>query len=373
MLEPQDVAVDRFATIPDETKWEAVCSRDRSCDGTFVFAVATTGIYCKPSCAARRPNRDNVAFYENGIDAQKAGFRACRRCKPDQPSENRSSAIVAQVCRLIEEAEEMPTLDELGSRVGLSPFHLHRLFKRSTGLTPRAYGAAKKAELVKSKLAEGAAVTHAIYAAGYGSSSRFYESARAELGMTPRAYSTGGANEEIRYAVGKCSIGFVLVAATDKGICDVRLGDEPDDLVGGLHARFSKATLAANDDGLADILSSVLARIESPRAGEPELPLDIRGTIFQQRVWAALREIPAGKTESYAEVAQRIGRPSATRAVANACGANRIAVLVPCHRVVRTDHSSGGYHWGVARKKVLLEREQKPSRPTSSPGASARN
>jgi AraC family transcriptional regulator of adaptative response/methylated-DNA-[protein]-cysteine methyltransferase len=352
----QQVAPASFQS--DEERWSALCRRDAAADGAFIYAVATTGVYCRPSCPARRPRRANVSFYPSPLEAEAAGFRSCRRCRPgDQPLEQRQAALVARVCRMIEDAFETPTLDELAAGAGISPFHLHRLFKRYTGLTPRSYAAAKKAERVKRELERGEDVTHAIYAAGYGSSSRFYENARSRLGMAPANYRAGGRHEKIRFAVGQCSLGHVLVAATDKGICEVRLGDDPHKLVEELQDRFSNAELTGGDLDFEQAVRLVVSHIEAPREAAPALPLDVRGTAFQQRVWDALRRIPPGRTASYAEIASSIGQPSATRAVAQACGANRIAVLIPCHRVIRTDGSQGGYHWGIERKRELLARE----------------
>jgi AraC family transcriptional regulator of adaptative response/methylated-DNA-[protein]-cysteine methyltransferase len=352
----QSISEPQFTT--DEERWSALCARNPDADGSFIYGVSTTGVYCRPSCPARRPRRENVTFYPGALEAEAAGFRPCKRCRPgDQPLAERQAALVAKVCRMIEDAFETPSLDELAAGAGISPFHLHRLFKRFTGLTPRAYGAAKKAERIKRELERGREVTHAIYAAGYGSSSRFYEHARSRLGMAPTSYKAGGKHEQIRFAVGECSLGHVLVAATDKGICEVRLGDDPQRLVEELQDRFSGADLVGGDAEFEQAVQIVVSHIESPREGASALPLDVRGTAFQQRVWEALSQIPPGSTASYAEIAASIGQPSATRAVAQACGANRIAVLIPCHRVIRTDGSEGGYRWGIERKRALLARE----------------
>jgi AraC family transcriptional regulator of adaptative response/methylated-DNA-[protein]-cysteine methyltransferase len=329
----------------------------------FVYAVATTGVYCRPSCPARRPRRENVSFHRSPQEAEATGFRACRRCKPaDLPLEQRQAQVIADVCRVIDEAPETPPLEQLAQSAGLSPFHLHRLFRRVTGLTPRGYAAAKKAERIRQELASGEEVTHAIYAAGYGSSSRFYESARSRLGMAPASYRAGGRDERIRFAVGECSLGHLVVAATEKGICEVRLGNDPQLLVEELQDRFSRAELIGDDPAFQSLVQLVVSHIEAPHDRNDALPLDVRGTAFQQRVWEALLSIPAGETASYADIALRIGQPSATRAVARACGANRIAVLIPCHRVVRTDGSSGGYRWGIERKRALLDREARAVR-----------
>ena len=347
-------ALDRL----DDRRWAAVCARDRSADGQFVFAVATTGVFCRPSCGSRRARRDNVSFYADPASAQAAGFRACKRCKPTgKLADDRDASIIAAVCRQIDKAEETPTLEELAARAGFSPFHLHRMFKRVTGLTPRDYAATRKSERVKDRLAAGNPVTNAIYEAGYGSSSRFYESAQSRLGMVPKAYAEGGRDEQIRFALTECSLGQLMVAATDKGICDVRFGNSAEDLENGLRERFHQAERVDHDDRFRTLVEAVVSTIEQPSADAERLPLDIRGTLFQHKVWDALREIPVGRTASYSEVAARIGQPKATRAVARACAANKIAVLIPCHRVVKADRDAGGYRWGNERKRALLTRE----------------
>jgi AraC family transcriptional regulator of adaptative response/methylated-DNA-[protein]-cysteine methyltransferase len=341
----------------DDRRWEAVCARDRAADGHFLFAVSTTGIFCRPSCPAKRARRENVSFFEGADAAISAGYRPCRRCKPADGTAGRHAELVAAACRVIDEAEETPSLEEIGGAVGISPFHLHRIFKRVTGLTPRGYAAARKAERVKDSLAGGQSVTAAIYAAGYGSSSRFYETAHSRLGMKPKTYASGGTHERIRFALAHSSLGDVIVAATDAGICDLRFGDDPEELVGEVRARFHEADLVEGDAGFQTIIQTIVAHIENPGAEATTLPLDVRGTLFQQRVWEALRDIEPGETLSYAEVAEKIGQPTATRAVAQACAANRIAVLIPCHRVVKSDRTTGGYRWGAARKQLLLDRE----------------
>lgn len=341
----------------DDRRWEAVCARDRAADGHFVFAVSTTGIFCRPSCAAKRARRENVRFFEGPDAAISAGYRACKRCKPADGSAGRQAEVVAAACRFIDEAEETPSLEAIAVAVGISPFHLHRIFKRVTGLTPRGYAAARKAERVKESLADGQSVTDAIYGAGYGSSSRFYETAHSRLGMKPKTYASGGAHERIRFALAHSSLGHVIVAATDAGICDLRFGGDPKALLDEVRARFHEADLVEGDAEFEAFIQTIISHIESPGLEAARLPLDVRGTLFQQRVWEALRDIELGETLSYAEVAERIGQPTATRAVAQACAANRIAVLIPCHRVIKADRSAGGYRWGAARKQVLLERE----------------
>jgi AraC family transcriptional regulator of adaptative response/methylated-DNA-[protein]-cysteine methyltransferase len=314
-------------------------------------------VYCRPSCAARTPRRENVAFHATPAAAERAGFRACKRGRPTEPAlAERRAAMVAGLCRLIEAAEQPPTLAALASHAGLSTYHVHRLFKSVTGLTPRAYAAAQRARRAREALARCPTVTEAIHGAGYGSSGRFYEDADDVLGMTPTQYRAGGAGLEIRFAVGECSLGSILVAATSRGVCAVLLGDDPQALVHELERRFAKARLRGADAGFEALVAKVVGLVEDPRTGV-ELPLDLRGTAFQQRVWRALRRIPAGSTTSYAELARRLGDPNAARAVARACAANPIAVVIPCHRVVRTDGDPSGYRWGVERKRALLAKE----------------
>jgi AraC family transcriptional regulator of adaptative response/methylated-DNA-[protein]-cysteine methyltransferase len=339
-------------------RWEAVLRRDRSADGAFVYAVATTGVYCRPSCPARRPRRENVAFFETCEAARAAGFRACRRCRPDAVNEaHPHAALVEAACRRIEAAEDIPSLRELADDAGLSPYHFHRIFKSITGLTPKAYADAHRANRLRDTLSAGkASVTAAIYDAGYGSNSRFYERSGEILGMTASAYRNGGRDAEIRFAVGECSLGSILVARSARGVCALSLGDDPDALVRALQDRFPKAELVGGDSEFEALVGQVVGLVDNPAAGLG-LPLDMRGTAFQQRVWTALLAIPPGQTVSYAELARRIGMPQAARAVARACASNAIAVAIPCHRVIRQDGSVSGYRWGAERKRALLERE----------------
>ena len=341
-------------TITEDPRFAALRARDGAQDGRFVYAVRTTGVYCRPSCGARPARPENVAFYADGEEARAAGFRPCKRCRPDE--ERREARIVAEACRAIEAAEELPLLDDLASEAGLSPSHFHRVFKKATGLTPRAYGMAERAKRVRAGLAGDGSVTEAIYDAGFNASSRFYEASNAMLGMTPSDWKAGGAKSRIRFAVGQCTLGAILVARSEKGICAITIGDDPEMLVRNLEDRFPKAELVGGDEGFEKTVADVVGFVEAPRLGL-DLPLDIRGTAFQQRVWRALRDIPSGETSTYAEVARRIGDPKAVRAVAGACAANAIAVAIPCHRVVRTDGSLSGYRWGVERKRELLARE----------------
>jgi AraC family transcriptional regulator of adaptative response/methylated-DNA-[protein]-cysteine methyltransferase len=341
----------------DAARWTALRARDKAADDTFVYSVKTTGVYCRPSCAARPARPENVAFHDTPAAAERAGFRACKRCKPDQPPlAERQAAQIAALCRMIETTDQVPTLDELAARAGLSAFHTHRMFKAVTGVTPRAYAAAHRARRVRGELASRATVTEAIYGAGYNSSARFYEASNAVLGMTPTAFRAGGRGAEIRFALGQCTLGAILVAATARGVCAILLGDDPEALVHDLERKFPRAQLVGADPAFERLVAQAVGLVEQPGLGS-ELPLDIRGTAFQQRVWKALRRIPAGKTASYAEIARRVGAPGSARAVARAIASNSLAVAIPCHRVIRTDGDLSGYRWGVERKRALLDRE----------------
>jgi AraC family transcriptional regulator, regulatory protein of adaptative response / methylated-DNA-[protein]-cysteine methyltransferase len=341
----------------NDPRWAAVVARDRDADGMFYYSVKTTGVYCRPSCGARLANPANVRFHRTPADAERAGFRPCKRCKPNLPPlEKRHAVMVAQVCRLIESAESTPSLTVLARKAGLSLHHFHRIFKAATGLTPREYAAAHRAKRVRDELKRRPTVTEAIYDAGFNSGGQFYATSDELLGMTPTEYRRGGSHTDIRFAVGECSLGSILVAQSAKGVCAILLGDDPDALVRDLQDRFPHATLLGGDPRFEQLVANVVGFVESPGIGL-DLPLDVRGTAFQQRVWQALRAIPAGSTVSYAELADRIGAPKSVRAVAQACGANPLAVAIPCHRVVRHDGGLSGYRWGVERKRALLERE----------------
>ncbi len=349
--------VDKWPATENDPRWLSVVHRDATADGRFVYAVRTTGIYCRPSCPSRGAKPENVMFYATCEEAETAGYRACQRCSPNAASlAERNAAFVVEACRLIEAAEELPKLDDLAASVGLSPFYFHRQFKAVTGLTPKAYGVAHRTRKVRQELSTESSVTDAIYGAGFNSNSRFYETSNEVLGMTPTAYKNGGKDADIRFAIGECSIGSVLVASSPKGICAILLGDDPDALARDLQDRFPHANLIGGDEGFEELVAKVVGLVEAPNVGL-DLPLDIRGTAFQQRVWQALREIPAGKTASYTEIARRIGEPKAVRGVAQACGANKIAVAIPCHRVLRNDGALSGYRWGVERKRALLDKE----------------
>jgi AraC family transcriptional regulator of adaptative response/methylated-DNA-[protein]-cysteine methyltransferase len=344
------------ATLADP-RWAALVNRDAGADGRFVYSVATTGVYCRPSCPSRLARPENVRFHANPAEAEAAGFRPCRRCRPDQRSLAAAQAdTVAALCRFIEAADHLPSLAELAERAGCSPSHLHRLFRIITGVTPRAYGAAQRAERLRRELERGSSVTQAIYDAGYNASARFYAESSQLLGMTPGSYRSGGVKCDIRFAVGQCSLGAILVAQSERGICAILLGDDPEALVRDLQDRFAAARLIGGDADFEQSVARVVGFVEAPARGL-DLPLDIRGTAFQRRVWEILRQVPAGQTVSYSELAGRIGATRAVRATASAVAANPLAVAIPCHRVVRRDGHLGGYRWGIERKRALLDRE----------------
>ncbi len=340
--------------------WQAVLDRDRQADGQFVYAVRSTGIYCRPSCPSRRPGQEQVAFYPAPAVAEAAGFRACRRCGPGGATHSDMTKAVAEICRLLDADEgDMPlTLAALGQAVGLSPSHLQRVFKRAMGVTPRAYAAARRAERFKAGVRAGDSVGAAGYAAGYGSSSRLYEAASAELGMTPAEYRRGGAGRQIHYTTAACPLGRLLVAATERGLCMVSLGDSDAPLEAALRADYPAAAIARADSG-SDLDSAVAAILRHLRGEQPalDLPLDVQATAFQRRVWEALRAIPYGQTRTYGAIAAALGSPTAGRAVGRACATNRVSLVVPCHRAVGSNGSLTGYRWGVARKAALLAAE----------------
>jgi AraC family transcriptional regulator of adaptative response/methylated-DNA-[protein]-cysteine methyltransferase len=347
------------APLETDPRWQAVLARDPGADGQFVYAVKTTGVYCRPSSSSRLPRLENVEFFETAAQAEAAGYRPSKRAAADQSSVTEQYArLVTQACKLIESADNLPTLGTLAEQAGMSPFHFHRVFRATTGLTPRAYANAHRARKVRAQLTPAQSVTEALYEAGFNSNSRFYESSAAVLGMKPAQYRAGGANTEIRFAVGQCSLGAILVAQSARGICAILLGDDPDLLVRNLQDKFPKAELIGADPEFEQRVAKVVGFVEAPAIGL-DLPLDLRGTAFQERVWQALRTIPVGSTASYGEIAALIGAPKSFRAVAQACGANCVAVAIPCHRVVRSDGNLSGYRWGVERKRQLLERESR--------------
>jgi AraC family transcriptional regulator of adaptative response/methylated-DNA-[protein]-cysteine methyltransferase len=340
--------------------WTAIETRDAGFDGLFYYGVRTTGVFCRPACASRRPARANVSFFALPEAARAAGFRACLRCRPDEADPRDPQAeLVRRVCRLLElGADERPNLAEVGERVRLSQSHLQRLFKKLMGITPREYAEALRTDLFRERVRAGQSVTGALYEAGYGSSSRLYEKASARLGMTPATYRKGGQGMNIRYTIDASPLGLLLVAATERGVCAVRLGDGAEELAGALRAEFPRAEIQEDEAGLRAQVRTLLEYLEGQRP-HPDLPLDVQGTAFQKRVWEELRRIPPGQTASYGEIAGRLGQPAASRAVARACATNPVALVTPCHRVVGGDGSVGGYRWGVARKERLLERERR--------------
>jgi AraC family transcriptional regulator of adaptative response/methylated-DNA-[protein]-cysteine methyltransferase len=354
---PMEPRKTKLPSVADDPRWARIVARDKAADGHLWYSVLTTGVYCRPSCPSRVANPKNVQLHDSLESAKATGFRPCKRCNPDGPAiEVENAALVAKACRIIEENEDEPSLETLAAAVGRSPSYFHRMFKATTGLTPKDYAAAHRAQRVRQGLTSGGSVTEAIYDAGFNSSGRFYEKSNDMLGMTPSQYRAGGRNEEIKFAVGQTSLGAILVASSKKGVAAILLGDDPDALLRNLQDRFPRAHLVGADRDYEALVAKVVGFVEAPQVGL-DLPLDIRGTAFQQRVWQALREIPAGETATYAEIALRLGEPKAVRAVAGACAANKLAVAIPCHRVIRNDGSLSGYAWGVDRKRALIDRE----------------
>ncbi len=345
-------------TTEQDPRWAAILARDPKADMLFVYGVKTTGVYCRPSSASRLPRAENIEFFDTPAQAEAAGYRASKRAAGDQTQvAAHHGQLVAEACRHIEQADTPPTLNTLAAQAGLSSFHFHRVFKAVTGLTPKGYASAHRSRKVRAGLKGQHSVTAALYNAGFNSNSRFYESADQLLGMKPSDYKAGGTNNAILFAVGQCSLGAILVAQSTRGVCAILLGDDPDKLVRDLQDQFPKADLVGADPRFEQLIAQVVGFVEAPALGL-DLPLDLRGTAFQERVWQALREIPVGSTASYAQIAERIGAPKSFRAVAQACGANSLAVAIPCHRVVRSNGDVSGYRWGVERKRQLLERER---------------
>jgi AraC family transcriptional regulator of adaptative response/methylated-DNA-[protein]-cysteine methyltransferase len=343
----------------DDPRWNAVLARDGAHDGEFVFAVSSTGVYCRPSCPARRPRRENVQFFLQPEQAEQAGYRACLRCRPKSFSGNAESDGVKAICRFIEQHLDEPlTLDRLGKEFDQSPFHLQRRFKGVLGITPREYADSCRLRRLKRNLQAGDSVTRAMYDAGYGSSSRLYERTASQLGMTPDKYRRGAIAAAIRYTCADSPLGRMLIAATERGICSIQFARSDGELMEGLKREFPFAARKVDEGGLQSWVSALLKHMRGKNL-DSSLPLDIRATVFQRRVWAYLQSIPFGATRSYSQVAKAIGRPSACRAVARACATNPVAVAIPCHRVVREDGSMGGYRWGIERKKALLEMERR--------------
>jgi AraC family transcriptional regulator of adaptative response/methylated-DNA-[protein]-cysteine methyltransferase len=359
--------MERPRAVDQDRDWQAVMARDAARDGDFVFAVRTTRIYCRPSCPSRRPLRRNVAFYASPAEAQAHGYRACRRCKPDQAARpDAGAALVRKACAFIDRRSDgPPTLEEIAAHVGLSPFHVQRTFKRVLGLSPRAYADARRLGRLKQKLKRGDDVTGALYESGYGSSSRLYESAAAKLGMTPATYRRGGQGMEIGYTIVPSALGKLLVAATARGVAYVALDDRSGPLEARLREEFPAASIRRDDKNLTRYVRPLTGYLDG-HAVDIDLPVDVRATAFQRRVWDALRAIPVGETRTYKEIARKLGDPKAARAVGSACGRNPVSLIVPCHRAIREDGGLGGYAWGLPRKEKLLAAERKrASRRTS--------
>ncbi len=341
----------------DGERWAAVCARDAQANGRFVFAVRTTGVFCRPQCSARRPLRVNVRFFPTAVDARTAGFRPCKRCRAeDRSAQAELVALIDAACRTIAAGETPPTLAELAAAAGKSPFYFQRAFKRVVGVSPREYAAAKRAQALRGALPASARVTDAVYDAGFGSSSRAYCVAATTLGMTPGAFRAGGRGERVRFAVVATALGFIGVAVTQRGVASIELHDARDAAVERIGARFAAADLAADEHALRDVVAEIVRYVERPAAGL-DLPLDVQGTAFARRVWRALVAIPPGSTATYAQIATTIDQPRAARAVAAACAANPAALAIPCHRVVPARGGSGGYRWGAGRKRALLDAE----------------
>jgi AraC family transcriptional regulator of adaptative response/methylated-DNA-[protein]-cysteine methyltransferase len=344
------------STTRSDDRWQAVMDRDCGRDGDFVFAVSTTGVYCRPSCPARRPRRENVRFFTDPASAERAGFRACRRCRPKAVASSQQELVGRAITWLDAHVEERVTLSRLATALGVSPGHLQRTFTRIIGVSPRMYAAARRLESAKSRLRDGADVTSALHDSGYGSSSRFYAQARSALGMTPTSYKRGGEGMTMNYATTDSPLGQILVAATERGICAVSIGEDDSALEQSLAAEYPRATIRRDDDALRPYVDSVLAHLQD-RTSLSALPLDVVGTPFQLEVWQTLRTIPAGERRTYGQIAATLGNPKGARAVASACAANPAALVIPCHRVVRGDGGSGGYRWGAQRKQAILANE----------------
>jgi len=356
-MKNETAVIEELNAIDEEVRWKAVIEKDKSFDGVFVTAVLSTKIYCKPSCPARIPKRANVRFFNSTDEAEKAGFRACLRCKPKEETDAQTG-LIKRACRLIEEhLEENLTLERLGEILNVNKFHLQKVFKKQVGVSPRKYAEIHRVKKFKALLKEGESVTDAIYEAGFNSSSRLYEKSNAQLGMTPKAYRKGGEGMKINYTITECSLGLLLVAATEKGLCSIMLADDERELEDNLKKEFSKAEITKDESALRDWVKELSLHLEGHKP-KIVLPLDVQATAFQQKVWEALRQIPYGETRSYTDIAKIINQPTASRAVARACATNPVAVVTPCHRVVRENGELSGYRWGIERKKKLLEQEK---------------
>ncbi len=343
--------------ITDDERWEALIGRDRQAAGDFVYGVSTTGVYCRPGCSSKLPHRSHVRFFACWEEAEQAGFRACKRCTPNRPdADDYHRGLILAACNQIAASTTPPRLHDLANRASLSPYHFHRLFKMTTGLTPRQYYQQIRSDRLRTNLRQDTTVTEAMYHTGFGSSSNFYQGAAETLGMTPTQYRNGGKGASIRFTLASSYLGWVLIAATERGICAIDFGSSPEALTSAFKKRFPNAHLEGNDPALSGWVTSFLNYLQSPAQGI-DLPLDIQGTIFQRKVWAALREIPSGTTATYQQVAHQVGAPKAVRAVARACASNQIAAIIPCHRVIRSNGGLGGYRWGLERKEMLLDHE----------------
>jgi AraC family transcriptional regulator of adaptative response/methylated-DNA-[protein]-cysteine methyltransferase len=344
----------------DEQRWQAVRDRDERANGRFVCAVRTTGVFCRPTCSSRLALRENVEFFPTSSAAQRAGFRACKRCQPDVDRKSPDAEAIARACRLMEQSRNGHDAESLAAAVGMRPSKFHRTFKSLTGLTPKAYAIAQRSQQLRTTLPKSASVGSAVHAAGFNSTGRFYETSARSLGMTPRAFRAGGSGETIQFTFGRCSLGLMMVATTERGICFLALGDDRADLTKQLQAEFPNAALAPSDRDFDRVVAKITAQVDHPSKAL-DLPLDVRGTAFQHRVWKKLTEIPRGKMRTYTQIARSLGKPNAIRAVARACATNPVSLLIPCHRVVRTDGSLAGYRWGIERKALLLKAERNSS------------
>lgn len=357
-LDREDLKMTSALFNTDDARWKAINENNSNADGAFYYAVITTGIYCRPSCRSKLPNRDNVEYFKTCGDAEAAGYRACKRCKPRAMSKaEETEQKIIHACRIIEESETSIKLDALATQVNLSPYHFHRLFKKIVGITPKQYASRQKSRRFQTNLKTSPSITDAIYSSGYSSSGSAYDKKRDQLAMKPKVYRKGAEGVTITYGLSQCFLGWVIVAATDRGICAIEFADDPETLPEQVQARFPKAQLNKADRGFKKLIKEVVDFIESPK-DTFQVPLDIQGTAFQQKVWEVLRQIQPGETTSYTDVAERIGKPNAVRAVASACAANKLAVVIPCHRVVSKSGKTGGYRWGPDRKQRLLKSEQ---------------
>lgn len=356
-MKSNPLKVDPRFSAQDQRRWQQVMQRDKRAEGKFVYSVRSTGIYCRPGCASRLPLPKHVRFHASALAAEQAGFRPCKRCRPQEETPAAHYASIIMACRELQKSQGELGLEQLAALVGMSPSAFHRQFKALVGITAKAFASAVRSDQLQRALSKSSKVTPAIFAAGFSAGSTFYASAKQTLGMTPTQFRRGGKGTKIRFVVGSCSLGEILVAATEVGVCCILLGDDAQELLQDLQQRFAQAELIGADKSFEKLVANAVGLIEQPSQGQ-QLPLDVRGTAFQKKVWNALCKIPVGKTLTYAELAERIGSPRAVRAVASACAANPLAVAIPCHRVIRSDGSLSGYRWGIERKAKLLDREK---------------